>query len=145
MRRIHYSFIAVLSLTGLVTAACSSSGTTTAGGPTATGAGDTGVPAASVDTTGFENVNIPFSADMQVPDPDIFYEVEGNSVTTSVYEGLVRYKPDSAKVEPAAGRELDVSPDGLTYTFKLRPGVKFHDGTPFDSAALKSASSGAPR
>ena len=34
-------------------------------------------------------------------DPDIFYEIEGNSLTTSVYEGLVRYKPDSPEIEPA--------------------------------------------
>ena len=48
-----------------------------------------------------------FNANMQVPDPDIFYEVEGNEVTTSVYEGLVAYKPDSAEIEGRARRELD--------------------------------------
>jgi peptide/nickel transport system substrate-binding protein len=70
-----------------------------------------------------------FNANMQVPDPDIFYEVEGNEVVTSVYEGLVAYKPDSPEIEPALADSWTVSPDGKTYTFKLHPGVKFHDGT----------------
>ena len=78
-----------------------------------------------------------FNANMQVPDPDIFYEVEGNEVTTSVYEGLVRYKPDSPEIEGALAESWTVSPDGKTYTFKLRPNVKFHDGTAMDSAVVE--------
>jgi len=50
----------------------------------------------STSPVGSRVLNLAFNANMQVPDPDIFYEVEGNEVTTSVYEGLVRYKPDSA-------------------------------------------------
>ena len=53
------------------------------------------------------DVQLAYNADMQVPDPDIFYEIEGNSVTTSVYEGLVRYKPNSTEIEPALADELD--------------------------------------
>ncbi len=70
-----------------------------------------------------------FNANMQVPDPDIFYEVEGNEVVTSVYEGLVAYKPNSPEFEPALADSWSMSADGKTYTFKLHPGVKFHDGT----------------
>jgi peptide/nickel transport system substrate-binding protein len=84
-------------------------------------------------------VHLAFNADMQVPDPDIFYEIEGNAVTTSVYEGLVRYKPNSTDIEPALAESFTPSPDGLTYTFKLRQGVKFHDGTAMDSAAIKGS------
>ena len=84
-------------------------------------------------------VHLAYNADMQVPDPDIFYEIEGNSLTTSVYEGLVRYKPDSTEIEPALAESLTTSPDGLTDTFKLRTGVKFHDGTAMDSAAVKGS------
>ena len=76
---------------------------------------------------------------MQVPDPDIFYELEGNAVVTSVYEGLVRYKPDSNQFEGALATSWTVSPDGKTYTFTLRPNVKFHDGTAMDSAAVKAS------
>jgi peptide/nickel transport system substrate-binding protein len=75
-----------------------------------------------------KTLNMAFNADMQVPDPDIFYEVEGNEVVTSVYEGLVRYKPDSSEIEPALADSWTVSPDGLTYTFSLHPDVKFQTG-----------------
>ena len=53
------------------------------------------------------DVKLAYNADMQVPDPDIFYEIEGNSVTTSVYEGLVRYKPNSTEIEPALAESFD--------------------------------------
>jgi peptide/nickel transport system substrate-binding protein len=84
-------------------------------------------------------LHLAFGADMQVPDPDIFYELEGNAVVTSVYEGLVRYKPDSNQFEGALATSWTVSPDGKTYTFKLRPNVKFHDGTVMDSTAVKKS------
>jgi peptide/nickel transport system substrate-binding protein len=97
------------------------------------GGGDTsGASASSV-------VKLAYNADMQVPDPDIFYEIEGNSTTTSLYEGLVRYKPDSTDLEGALAESFEKSADGMTYTFKLRSGVTFHDGTPLDSAAAKGS------
>ena len=78
---------------------------------------------------------------MQVPDPDIFYETEGNQVTMSTYEGLVRYTqdPPSNEIEPLLATKWEKSPDGLKYTFTLRPDVKFFDGTEFNSEALKTS------
>ena len=78
---------------------------------------------------------------MQVPDPDIFYETEGNQVTMSTYEGLVRYQqdPPSNEIEPLLATKWEKSPDGLKYTFTLRPDVKFFDGTEFNSEALKTS------
>ena len=90
-------------------------------------------------------LHIAFAADMQVPDPDIFYEVEGNEVVTSVYEGLVRYKPDSSQLVPALATSWTVSPDGMTYTFKLRPGREVPRRHREDAAAVEATSSGAPR
>ena len=78
-------------------------------------------------------LNLAYGTDMQVPDPDIFYEIEGNSVVTSVYEGLVKYADNSTKIVPALATSWTESPNGMQYTFNLRPGVTFHDGTPVTS------------
>ncbi|MBB3752824.1 peptide/nickel transport system substrate-binding protein [Mycolicibacterium sp. BK634] len=81
------------------------------------------------------NLRMPFLADMQVPDPDIMYEGEGVQVMESAYEGLVRYQPGSSTIIGNLAKSWTVSPDQLTYTFTLQPGVKFHDGTPADAAS----------
>ena len=49
-------------------------------------------------------------------------------VYANIYEGLTRFGSDGA-VLPALAASWDVSGDGLTYTFHLQSGVKFHDGT----------------
>ncbi|WP_340540639.1 ABC transporter substrate-binding protein [Nocardioides sp. GXZ039] len=53
-----------------------------------------------------------------------------------VYEPLVAYG-EGGEPEPALAESWETSPDGRTVTFTLRPGVRFHDGTPFDAAAAK--------
>ncbi|MBC7373244.1 MAG: ABC transporter substrate-binding protein [Frankiales bacterium] len=123
MERIRTTRRAALAVTAaLLLAACS-------------GGSSAGISSAS----GAKVLRLAFVADMQVPDPDIFYEIEGNAVTTSLYEGLVRYVPDSKKIEPALATKFVVSPNGLTYTFTMRGGVSFHDGTPLDAAAAKAS------
>ncbi len=54
---------------------------------------------------------------------------------TLIYEGLVRYGAD-LNVLPAIAKTYSISDDGLTYTFELRPGVKFGDGTPVTFADI---------
>jgi peptide/nickel transport system substrate-binding protein len=54
----------------------------------------------------------------------------------NVYEGLFRLT-DDGKVENLLAQDYKVSPDGLTYTFTLRSGVKFHSGKPLTSADVK--------
>jgi peptide/nickel transport system substrate-binding protein len=51
---------------------------------------------------------------------------------TQVFAGLVELD-DHFVPQPYLATSWDISPDGLTYTFHLRPGVKFHDGTPVTS------------
>ena len=62
-----------------------------------------------------------------------------SAVTTNVYEPLVWYNPPgSAEVlSPGLATSWEASPDSLTWTFHLRQGVKFHDGAPFNAAAVK--------
>ncbi|MFK0685789.1 ABC transporter substrate-binding protein [Ochrobactrum sp. BD67] len=54
----------------------------------------------------------------------------------NVYEALFRLA-DDGKVEPVLSKDYEVSDDGLTYTFKLQPGVTFHSGAPLTSSDVK--------
>ncbi|ETK35106.1 ABC transporter substrate-binding protein [Microbispora sp. ATCC PTA-5024] len=54
----------------------------------------------------------------------------------NVYEGLFRLT-DAGKVENLLATKSTAAPDGLTYTFRLRSGVKFHSGKPLTSADVK--------
>lgn len=54
-------------------------------------------------------------------------------VYANVFEGLTRIGPEGA-VKPALAKNWTISDDGLTYTFELREGAKFHDGTSFDAS-----------
>ncbi len=67
------------------------------------------------------------------------YEAAAMAVNRVVYERLVRYKGDTTEIEPELATSWDISDDGLQYTFHLRKGVKFHDGTDFNAAAVKSS------
>ncbi|UUY04516.1 ABC transporter substrate-binding protein [Svornostia abyssi] len=86
-----------------------------------------------------KTISIPFVSDMSVPDPDVFYDVEGNAVTLSVYEGLVRYKPDTTEIVGDLAKSWEVSDDKKTYTFALQDGVTFHSGAPMTSKDVKAS------
>src|SRR3954454_23968847 len=91
------------------------------------------------DAAAAATVRTPLMSDPPPLDPDTFYQPEGLLIMTSTYQGLLQYAPGSTKIAPLLATKWDVSPDGLTYTFTLRDGVKFADGTPFDSAAAKAS------
>jgi peptide/nickel transport system substrate-binding protein len=54
----------------------------------------------------------------------------------NLYEGLVQFAPDGT-VRPALAESWDIAPDGLSYVFHLRAGVRFHNGAAFDAATAK--------
>ncbi|MBE6066583.1 MAG: ABC transporter substrate-binding protein [Clostridium lundense] len=70
-------------------------------------------------------------------DPAYVDDGESAKIIVNVYEGLLQYKEGSTEVEPCLATEWKISGDGKEYTFKLRQGVKFHDGTPFNADAVK--------
>jgi peptide/nickel transport system substrate-binding protein len=69
-------------------------------------------------------------------DPHIDASSELGIPLTSVYDPLVWLAPDGEFV-PGLARSWEVSEDGLTYTFRLRDDVTFHDGTPFNAEAVR--------
>ena len=70
-------------------------------------------------------------------DPPQITDLNSARVTKRIFEGLVAQELGSYKLVPGLAQSWDISKDGLTYTFKLRPNVKFHDGTPFNAEAVK--------
>ncbi len=90
------------------------------------------VGAARADTT----LVVSMAADPTGLDPEAVLNNTSGFVMATIYDGLIRYKPGTVEVEPGLAQSWDVASDGLSYTFHLRKGVKFHDGTPFNAAAL---------
>ena len=54
----------------------------------------------------------------------------------NIFEGLTRIDQNGG-VQPDLAKSWDISADGLTYTFHLQSGVKFHDGSPFTADDVK--------
>lgn len=77
------------------------------------------------------------SAEPKSLDPHVATSLNDFRVLENVYEGLVRFKPGTMDIEPALAEHWEVSEDGLSYTFYLREGVRFHDGSPFNAEAVR--------
>lgn len=75
-------------------------------------------------------------AEPQALDPAAVTAQNDFRILVNLYDGLVRYAPGTLEVEPALATSWDISEDGLVYTFALREGVSFHDGTPFNAEAV---------
>jgi peptide/nickel transport system substrate-binding protein len=75
-------------------------------------------------------------AEPQALDPHAVTAVNDFRILMNVYDGLVRYASGTLEVEPALATDWTISDDGTVYTFTLRDGVTFHDGSPFDAEAV---------
>ena len=67
-------------------------------------------------------------SDYDTVDPHVAFDVGRVAVRLNVYDGLMRWQKNPAVLEPWVAESHTISSDGLTYTFKMRKGVKFHDG-----------------
>ena len=73
---------------------------------------------------------VTFNNDLTTLDPQVGYDWQNWSVIKSIFDGLMDYKPGTTELEPDLAESYTISDDGLTYTFKLRDGLKFHNGRP---------------
>jgi peptide/nickel transport system substrate-binding protein len=69
-------------------------------------------------------------------DPARVTDNESAEVCEQIYEALLHYRPGSNRIEPGLAERWEMSADGRQWTFHLRRGVRFHDGTPLDAEAV---------
>jgi peptide/nickel transport system substrate-binding protein len=117
-------------------AASSGSGTTAASGSATSGSGSTTSGSGGTPTTGgtltVDMSNIPICVDPEVSPQYQTYEFSRN-----VVDSLVAQNGTGYNFVPWLATSWTISPDAEHYTFQLRQGVVFSDGTPFNAAAVK--------
>ncbi len=80
---------------------------------------------------------VTYKDDISTFDPAIGYDWQNWSMIKSLFDGLMDYKPGTTELIPDLAESYTISEDGLVYTFKLRPGIKFHNGRELTSADIK--------
>lgn len=77
------------------------------------------------------------SKDAVTLDPADTTDGESSAVVLNIFETLLRFEREKTTVEPGLAESWTVADDKLTWRFKLREGVRFHDGTPLTAEAVK--------
>lgn len=78
---------------------------------------------------------VAFQADATHLDPHVSSNGFSNTITNTMYETLLSFN-EKSEIIPLLAKSYTVSDDGLSYTFILNEGVKFHDGEPFNAEAV---------
>ena len=73
-------------------------------------------------------ITITYKDDVATLDPAIGYDWQNWSMIKSLFDGLMDYEPGTTTLRPELAESYEISPDGKIFTFKLRQGVKFHNG-----------------
>ena len=107
-------------------------------------AGCTGAPGPTPGPTSnaADDPTAPFTFATPAPpiglDPALTTDIESWRITRQILEGLVTTDPETGAPAPSLATKWTQSSDLLSYTFSLREGIRFHDGTPFTAAAVKA-------
>lgn len=83
------------------------------------------------------DIVVTYKDDIATLDPAIGYDWTNWSMIKSLFSRLMDYKPGTAELIPVLAESFEVSPDGQTYTFKLRHGAKFTNGREITAADVK--------
>ena len=83
------------------------------------------------------SIIVTYKDDMATLDPAIGYDWQNWSMINSMFTRLMDYKPGTAELFPSLAESYTISPDGLTYTFKLNPKAKFTNGRAVVAADVK--------
>ena len=94
-------------------------------------------PATESSETGVKSIIIGLTTEPSNLDPVLIAGIDGETLASNIFDTLVSYKENPSIPSPGLAESWTISDDGTVYTFKLREGVSFHDGTPFTSADVK--------
>lgn len=83
------------------------------------------------------NITITYKDDVATLDPAIGYDWQNWSMIKSLYDGLMDYAPGTTDLRPGLAESYEISEDGKVFTFKLREGVKFHNGREMTAEDVK--------
>jgi ABC-type transport system substrate-binding protein len=80
---------------------------------------------------------VTYKDDVSTLDPAIGYDWQNWSMIKSLFDGLMDYEPGTTDLTTDLAESYEISPDGMTFTFKVRPGVKFHNGREVTAEDIK--------
>ena len=83
------------------------------------------------------DIIITYKDDVATLDPAIGYDWQNWSMIKSLFDGLMDYEAGTTTLRTDLAESYEISPDGQTFTFKLRPGVKFHNGREMTAEDVK--------
>lgn len=83
------------------------------------------------------SITVTYKDDVATLDPAIGYDWQNWSMIKSLFDGMMDYVPGTTVLRPGLAESYEISEDGLTYTFKLRAGVKFHNGREMTAEDVK--------
>lgn len=132
--KVYLFSLIMLLMMSLVLAACNSDDE-----DTSTDSGTTNTDNTTTDSSGSSTPQVLVfgrGADSVSLDPGIVTDGESFKVTQNLFETLLNFGEQDTTINPGLAKEWKVSDDGLTYTFQLQEGVKFHDGTDFNADAV---------
>ncbi len=125
----------VLFVIAILVSACGSAGESQSASQAASGAASASASASQVKNGGTLNVLLK-QDEGQGFDPAILTFSTGFVISQQMFDSLAEIQPDGT-ITPSLATGWDISPDNLTYTFHIRQGVKFHDGTNMTAKDVK--------
>ncbi|MXN66360.1 ABC transporter substrate-binding protein [Stappia sp. GBMRC 2046] len=83
------------------------------------------------------SMTVTYKDDVSTLDPAIGYDWQNWSMIKSLFDGLMDYQPGTTELRPEIAESYEISEDGTVFTFKLRDGVKFHNGRALTAEDVK--------
>ncbi len=84
-----------------------------------------------------EELVIAMNSDVNALDPMKCWQVAAYHFYWTIYERLIYFNPETGEYEPELAKSWETAPDGMSYTFYLQEGVKWHDGSDFTAEDVK--------